>query len=58
MMLGEIQAMQYRKLGKNGPDISVIGFGSWAVGGDWGGPRRSAIDRKCTCCVRCRRYFL
>jgi aryl-alcohol dehydrogenase-like predicted oxidoreductase len=36
MMLGEMQAMQYRKLGKNGPDISVVGFGSWAVGGDWG----------------------
>ena len=29
--------MQYRKLGKNGPQISVIGFGSWATGGDWGG---------------------
>src|SRR5690554_5298321 len=29
--------MQYRKLGKNGPEISVIGFGSWAIGGDWGG---------------------
>jgi aryl-alcohol dehydrogenase-like predicted oxidoreductase len=28
--------MQYRKLGKNGPEISAIGFGSWAVGGDWG----------------------
>ncbi|MBM7567438.1 aldo/keto reductase [Paenibacillus sacheonensis] len=25
--------MQYRKLGKNGPIISVIGFGSWAIGG-------------------------
>ena len=29
--------MQYRKLGKNGPEISVIGFGAWAIGGkDWG----------------------
>ncbi|MDF2963007.1 MAG: aldo/keto reductase [Paenibacillus sp.] len=25
--------MKYRKLGKNGPEISVIGFGSWAIGG-------------------------
>ncbi|QGQ98909.1 aldo/keto reductase [Paenibacillus psychroresistens] len=27
--------MKYRKLGKNGPEISVIGFGSWAIGGGW-----------------------
>lgn len=26
-------SMKYRKLGKNGPEISVIGFGSWAIGG-------------------------
>ncbi|MCR8630394.1 MULTISPECIES: aldo/keto reductase [Paenibacillus] len=25
--------MKYRKLGKNGPELSVIGFGSWAIGG-------------------------
>lgn len=25
--------MQSRKLGKNGPEISVIGFGAWAIGG-------------------------
>ncbi|MCQ6558714.1 aldo/keto reductase [Paenibacillus mendelii] len=25
--------MKFRKLGKNGPEISVIGFGSWAIGG-------------------------
>jgi aryl-alcohol dehydrogenase-like predicted oxidoreductase len=30
--------MKYRKLGKNGPEISVIGFGSWAIGGGWGDP--------------------
>lgn len=29
--------MLYRKLGKKGPEISIIGFGSWATGGDWGG---------------------
>lgn len=35
--MGAINVMQYRKLGKSGPEISVIGFGSWAAGGDWGG---------------------
>jgi aryl-alcohol dehydrogenase-like predicted oxidoreductase len=25
----------YRKLGKNGPSLSVIGFGAWAIGGSW-----------------------
>jgi aryl-alcohol dehydrogenase-like predicted oxidoreductase len=29
--------MQYRNLGTNGPPISVVGFGTWAAGGDmWG----------------------
>lgn len=29
--------MLYTKLGKRGPQISVIGFGAWAIGGrDWG----------------------
>jgi aryl-alcohol dehydrogenase-like predicted oxidoreductase len=42
--------MRYRKLGSNGPEISVIGFGAWAIGGGmWGGRRdedaRSALAR-------------
>jgi methylglyoxal reductase len=31
--------MEYRKLGKSGIEASVVGFGSWAIGGwMWGGP--------------------
>lgn len=28
--------MQYRTLGKAGPRVSEIGFGAWAIGGQWG----------------------
>ena len=28
--------MQSRRLGKTGWDVSEIGFGAWAVGGEWG----------------------
>ena len=29
--------MRYRELGKSGIDVSVVGFGTWAIGGtDWG----------------------
>lgn len=27
--------MKTRKLGKNGPELTVIGFGAWAIGGPW-----------------------
>lgn len=27
--------MQTRRLGKNGPELTVIGFGAWAIGGPW-----------------------
>jgi aryl-alcohol dehydrogenase-like predicted oxidoreductase len=42
--------MRYRKLGNNGPDVSSIGFGAWAIGGGmWGGRRdedaRAALER-------------
>lgn len=28
--------MEYRRLGKTGRNVSVIGFGAWAIGADWG----------------------
>lgn len=27
--------MQRRKLGKNGPELTIVGFGAWAIGGPW-----------------------
>ena len=30
--------MEYRRLGKTGRDVSVIGFGAWAIGGSTGAP--------------------
>ena len=30
--------MNYRRLGKNGPEISEIGLGCWQLGADWGNP--------------------
>jgi aryl-alcohol dehydrogenase-like predicted oxidoreductase len=28
--------MEHRRLGKTGQYVSVVGFGAWAIGGDWG----------------------
>ncbi len=32
----KLRRMQYRVLGKSGLEISRVGFGAWALGGDWG----------------------
>lgn len=34
--------MVYRKLGNSGFEVSVIGFGAWGVGGQWGPVERDA----------------
>src|SRR4051794_5706383 len=28
--------VEHRRLGRTGRDVSVIGFGAWAIGGSWG----------------------
>jgi aryl-alcohol dehydrogenase-like predicted oxidoreductase len=33
--------MEYRKLGGEGPEISVVGYGGWEAGGDFWGPNAS-----------------
>jgi aryl-alcohol dehydrogenase-like predicted oxidoreductase len=27
--------MQTRRLGSKGPEITTVGFGAWAIGGEW-----------------------
>src|SRR5436190_23864924 len=34
-------SMKAQKLGKQGPEISVVGFGAWEAGGDMWGPNES-----------------
>lgn len=49
--------MRYRRLGKTGYKVSEVGFGSWAIGGDWGpiddtaamATLHAAVDAGVTC---------
>lgn len=36
--------MKKRRLGDGGPEVSEIGFGGWAIGGDWG--KQSAAESR------------
>ena len=36
--------MRYTTLGKSGLDVSRVAFGTWELGGDWGGTDEQAGD--------------
>lgn len=38
--------MRYLQLGKRGPEISIIGFGAWAIGGRQWGPSDDAVSKQ------------
>lgn len=38
--------MRYTRLGKNGPRVSMIGFGAWAIGGTNWGKTDDAVSKK------------
>ena len=38
-------AMQYRQLGKDGPEVSIIGFGAWPIGGGMGTVEQERAER-------------
>ncbi len=44
--------MRYRRLGKSGPEISVLGFGAWAVGGPWKFGWGQQDDRESVAAIR------
>ena len=43
--------MQHRKLGKNGPNVSVIGYGAWPLGGGMGGVDETTAIKTIHCAI-------
>jgi hypothetical protein len=39
--------MKYRRLGKTGLPVSVIGVGTWQLGGEWGQRSLSTMSTSC-----------
>ncbi|WP_164100528.1 aldo/keto reductase [Candidatus Laterigemmans baculatus] len=50
--------MRYRTLGSHGPSVSEIGFGGWALGGEWGAQDDAESIRALRTAVDCGVNFI
>ena len=42
----EVAAMKVRRLDRTGLKVSVIGVGTWQLGGEWGGASPNRLHRR------------